>query len=160
MKSQIAIAMTAAYVAFAVPASAQDLDPKVPVQNFYAALNGEPAKFADALASTWMVHGSSPAVPDMDFKTYGKVAGEFLKGLPGFKYRIEAMHVAGEFVTVRGTVTATHGGVLFGVPATGNKVEFGAIDIHRVEGNKIAESWHIEDFTTVLGQIGALPKAN
>jgi predicted ester cyclase len=160
MKNLVAIALTAATVAFASPVYSQSTDPKAPVQDFYAALNGEPAKFADALASTWIVHGSSPAVPDMDFQTYGKVAGEFLKGLPSFKYRIDAMHVAGEFVTVRGTVTATHGGMLFGVPATGNQVEFGAIDIHRVEGNRIAESWHIEDFITVLGQIGGLPKAN
>jgi hypothetical protein len=30
-----------------------------------------------------------------------------------------------------------------------------AIDIHRLENGQIAETWHIEDFLSVLFQLGA-----
>jgi hypothetical protein len=32
--------------------------------------------------------------------------------------------------------------------------------MYRIEDGRIAESWHIEDFATLLGQIGSLPEGN
>src|SRR5262245_15955581 len=65
--------------------------------------------------------------------------------------------VCGDKATVRSTVTATHsGGDLFGIPAMGKPLQFMAIDIHRLENGQIAETWHIEDFLSVLFQLGAV----
>ena len=68
---------------------------------------------------------------------------------------VEDVLVAGDKAAVRSTIRGTHEGELFGIPGTGQPIEFMAIDIHRLEGRQIAETWHIEDFVSVLFQIGA-----
>ena len=40
-------------------------------------------------------------------------------------------------------------------PGTGQPIQFMAIDIHRLQDGQIVETWHIEDFLSVLFQIGA-----
>jgi predicted ester cyclase len=49
---------------------------------------------------------------------------------------------------------ATHGGPLFGVPATGNHVRWTAVDIYRMEDGKIAEERAADDLTAILHDIG------
>jgi predicted ester cyclase len=63
--------------------------------------------------------------------------------------------VCGDKAAVRSTIRATHEGELFGIPATGQPIEFMAIDIHRLQDGQIAETWHVEDFLSVLFQLGA-----
>jgi predicted ester cyclase len=40
-----------------------------------------------------------------------------------------------------------------GLPATGKKVLFTAMDIHRIDNGRIAETWHAEDFTKMVAQL-------
>jgi steroid delta-isomerase-like uncharacterized protein len=62
---------------------------------------------------------------------------------------LEAAHVV---------LTGTHNGELMGVAATGKTVEFGSIDIIRVEDGKVAEHWGVTDAMTLMQQLGALPE--
>jgi steroid delta-isomerase-like uncharacterized protein len=62
---------------------------------------------------------------------------------------LEAAHVV---------LTGTHKGELMGVPATDKTVEFGSIDIIRVEDGKVAEHWGVTDAMTLMQQVGALPE--
>jgi predicted ester cyclase len=55
---------------------------------------------------------------------------------------------------MRFVIDATHGGPLFGVPATGNHVHWTAIDIYRMEDGKIAEEWAADDGIAILHDIG------
>ncbi len=45
----------------------------------------------------------------------------------------------GDKVIARYTVTGTHEGEYYGIPATGNKIEFGVIDIFHIKEGKIVE---------------------
>ncbi len=63
--------------------------------------------------------------------------------------------VAGDKVAVRSTGRGTQQGPLLGIPPTGRQVEFMAIDIHRLANGQIAETWHIEDYLSVIFQLGA-----
>jgi predicted ester cyclase len=139
-----------AYAANAIPAA---------VQSFYNAINGDPSQFAVALDPQWVVHPSSPIAPPSDFKAYAEAAAKAVNGLQGLSYKIEAVHVAGDFVTVRGTISAKQGGAWFGIPSTGKNIRMGAIDVHRLANGKIAESWHIEDFVSAFQQVGSFPPA-
>ena len=160
MSASMSTSLRATVVAFTLAApgapALADSDPAAIVEGFYDGLNGGgPAAFERALADDWIVHGTSPSLPTLDFDAYLEALSGFSAGLTDSVYTIEAVHAADDVVTVRGTITGTHSGPLFGVPATGTRVEFGAIDVHRVEDDTIAESWHVEDFATLLGQIGA-----
>ena len=46
-----------------------------------------------------------------------------------------------ERIAVRARFTGTHSAELCGVPATGKKISFEALEIFRMENSKIVESW-------------------
>ena len=60
----------------------------------------------------------------------------------------------GDLVAMRFVVNASHSGPLFGVPATGNHVQWTAVDVDRMENGKIAEEWAADDLTAILHDMG------
>ena len=44
-------------------------------------------------------------------------------------------------VAVRARFTATHSAEIYGIPATGKRICFEALEIFRIENGRIAESW-------------------
>jgi predicted ester cyclase len=61
----------------------------------------------------------------------------------------------GDRVIVRGEVTGTPAGDLFGVPHTGKSFRIMAIDIQTIQDGKIARTYHIENWLSALGQLRA-----
>ena len=58
---------------------------------------------------------------------------------------------------VRWTNAGTHIGEFAGVPATGRTFTIAGIDIYRVEGDLLAEHWHVVDQLAMLGKLGLRP---
>jgi ketosteroid isomerase-like protein len=84
-----------------------------------------------------------------------KVVGGFAESIPDMKFEIREMLVAGDRVIVRGEVTGTPAGVLFGVPPTGKSFKIMAIDIQTIKDGKIAKTFHMENWLSALGQLRA-----
>jgi ketosteroid isomerase-like protein len=84
-----------------------------------------------------------------------KVVGGFAKSIPDMKFEIKEVLVAGERVIVRGEVTGTPAGDLFGVPHSGKSFRIMAIDIQTVRDGKIARTYHLENWLSALGQLRA-----
>lgn len=63
----------------------------------------------------------------------------------------------GDKVVARVTLNGTHRGEFFGVPATGRRVAYEAIDISRIAGGRLVEHWGIPDYLSLLQQLGASP---
>ena len=64
---------------------------------------------------------------------------------------------SGDLVALRQVVSATHNGNLLGVPATGRRITWDAVDIYRVtDDGRISEQWAFEDFAAILSQTGAI----
>src|SRR5437660_10738933 len=59
-----------------------------------------------------------------------KVVGGFAKSIPDMKFDVKEVLVAGDRVIVRGEVTGTPAGDLFGVPNTGKRCRIIAIDVY------------------------------
>lgn len=57
-------------------------------------------------------------------------------------------------VAMRFVVEGTHAGEFFGVPPTGNRVRWDAVDVYRLENGRIAEEWAADDLTAILYQLG------
>jgi predicted ester cyclase len=72
-------------------------------------------------------------------------------------WQIEEIFSTGDRVTVRWTGSGEHVGDVNGIPPTGKKVRVDAISIHRVKGDKIAETWEVWDTLGFLQQIGVVP---
>src|SRR3984893_3169860 len=84
-----------------------------------------------------------------------KVVGGFAKSIPDMRFEIKEVLVAGDRVIVRGEVTGTPAGDLFGVPHTGKSFRMMAIDIQTVKDGKIAKTFHMENWLSALGQLRA-----
>ena len=84
-----------------------------------------------------------------------KVVGNFAKSIPDMKFEIREVLVADDRVIVRGEVTGTPAGELFGVPHTGKSFKIMAIDIQTIKDGKIAKTYHMENWLSALGQLRA-----
>lgn len=63
---------------------------------------------------------------------------------------------AGDKVITRSVGTGTQRSEFLGLPATGKRMHFRAIDVHRFEDGRIVESWHLQDYYAMLAQLGAI----
>jgi hypothetical protein len=84
-----------------------------------------------------------------------KVVSNLANSIPDMKFDIKEVLVAGDRVIVRGEVTGTPAGELFGVPHTGKSFRMMAIDIQTIKGDKIAKTFHMENWLSALGQLRA-----
>src|SRR6266567_3340924 len=82
-----------------------------------------------------------------------KVVGNFANTIPDMKFDIKEVLVAGDRVIVRGEVSGTPAGDLFGVPHTGKSFRIMAIDIQTIRDGKIARTYHLENWLSALGQL-------
>ncbi len=85
-------------------------------------------------------------------------AADFRQGFPDVVSTIENLIAEGDRVAARWSARATHHGEYKGISPTGNEVEFTGISVYRIEGNRIAESWTVEDELGLMRQIGAVPE--
>ena len=81
----------------------------------------------------------------------------FLGALPDLVAEEQDVIASDDLVAVRLVVTATHKGDLLGIPATGRRVQWNAIDIYRVtDQGKISEEWASDDMAAFGSQLGAI----
>jgi predicted ester cyclase len=84
-----------------------------------------------------------------------KAVSNFANSIPDMKFDIKEVLVAGDRVIVRGEVSGTPAGDLFGVPHTGRSFKVMAIDIQTLKDGKIARTYHLENWVSALGQLRA-----
>ena len=76
-----------------------------------------------------------------------------LLGMPDFRTEIQDLIAEGDKVVARVIMTGTHTGNFYGIPSTGNHVEFSGIFIARIANGKIVEHWGEEDSFSLLKQL-------
>ncbi len=81
----------------------------------------------------------------------------FRAAFPDLSYSIEAELAEGDLVVTRFFAQGTHLGPFLGAPPTGKKVSYGGMDLNRVVGGKIVESWVNYDALALLQQVGLVP---
>jgi predicted ester cyclase len=84
-----------------------------------------------------------------------KVVSNFASTIPDMKFEIREVLVAGDRVIVRGEVTGTPSGELFGVPHSGNSFRIMAVDIQAIRDGKIAKTYHMENWLSAISQLRA-----
>jgi steroid delta-isomerase-like uncharacterized protein len=84
-----------------------------------------------------------------------KVVSNFANTIPDMKFDIKEVLIAGDRVIVRGEVTGTPSGELFGVPHSGKSFRIMAVDIQTIRDGKIAKTFHMENWLSAIGQLRA-----
>jgi predicted ester cyclase len=78
----------------------------------------------------------------------------FIGALPDIDAVEQEMVAEGNSVWVRYVINATHQGDLLGIPATGRKVQWTAVDVYHLSEGKITEEWAEDDLLAILHDIG------
>ena len=90
---------------------------------------------------------------DVSLQFYQMVFSAF----PDLIENINDVIAEGDKVVISVTNTASHKGVFQGIPATGKKVVFNAVDIFRVVDGKITDEWSFPDQLGMMQQLGIIP---
>ena len=99
-------------------------------------------------------HDLSNAYPEVTGEGIPDFLAELLRGAPDLKLNIQDAFSAGDRVTVRFTLDGTHEGPLLGVAGTGKRFSINQINIYRMEGGQVVETWQLPDLAGFLKQIG------
>jgi predicted ester cyclase len=78
----------------------------------------------------------------------------FIEALPDLTATEQDIVAEGDTVAVRYIVEATHKGNLLGIPATGRRVRWEALDVYRASNGKIVEEWAGDDMLAILANLG------
>jgi predicted ester cyclase len=141
--------------ALAQSATPSPSDAEAIVRSFYEPFStGATSVYDTILAEDWVDHPLGPG-QQPGREGFKPLIEMFRSVFPDLQVINEDVIVCGDKAAVRSAWRGTHQGELLGIPATGRPVEFMTIDIHRVENDQIVETWHIEDFLSVLFQLGA-----
>jgi predicted ester cyclase len=123
--------------------------PVVPV----AAAHGCGAVVAEGFCRPFRATGVSPDTAGMK---------QFIAGLHAafseVVITIEDMVAEGDRLVGRWVMRGTNTGSFNGMPATGRTVTLSGFDLLRVEGDRFAEVWHVEDIAGMLQQLGVIPQ--
>lgn len=113
---------------------------------------GMSAVVAEVLAPNWVSHGDYTTEVNTPEKMIALMQG-LGASVPDLNLAIEEIIVEGNRYVVRGRMTGTPTGDFFGVAPTGKSFEIMTIDIHTVEGGRIVESYHVEDWAGAIRQL-------
>lgn len=88
---------------------------------------------------------------------FKQIVTMFVSAFPDLDITIEEVVAEGDMVASRGTARGTHQGEFNGIPATGNSVTMGFIDLWRVSEGKFIENWAQLDMLSMMQQLGVVP---
>lgn len=77
----------------------------------------------------------------------------FREAFPDVTITIDDIFGSDDKVAVRLTFRGTHRGPFLGIQPTGREIEFGSLELYRVEGDLIAEEWVSPDIAALMRQI-------
>ena len=99
-------------------------------------------------------------VPDLHGPGGAKAMVQSLRSaIPDVHFRIDHLIADGDMVVGAFTIEGTHLGELHGIPPTGRRVKFCAIDVWRFEDGKITERpAAVADIFSMLQQLGIVPE--
>ena len=132
-------------------------DNKAAVRRFFNALNEDRLAEleADVLAPNYRL--SFDGHPPLERAGAIAFFAAFLAAFPGIHHTIEDQFAADDRVATRIVVRGQHQADFMGMPPTGKEIMIGAINIHRFDGDKIAEQWVNSDALGLMQQLGAIP---
>ncbi|GAA2036163.1 hypothetical protein GCM10009819_20920 [Agromyces tropicus] len=126
------------------------------VRRFFEAWSRHDVEAAASLMTEDFVNNSSQGRGRDSVREEGAY---WFTAFPDAEVAVEDLITQGDKVVARIHATATHRGEFLGTAPTGRAIQLDEIDIFRVEGGSIAESWSIPDVFGLLNQLGAFEHA-
>lgn len=127
------------------------------VERLYAAFNQQDPDLLDtAVTPDWndipLAPGQGPGPEGLK-----PIIRSFIAALPDVKITIHDLVQLPGKIAVRGEISGTHRGELFGIAPTGKAVSFRIHEFHALDGERITTTWHMEDWFGLFLQLGRFP---
>ncbi len=131
-------------------------DYKALAQQMFDSMTGDVD--VDAMVDRFMAEDfvEHEAIPGMDNtrETPRQLFKMLLTAFPDFRASVQELLQDGDKVVARVTFSGTHEGEFLGMPASGNRVEWGVIDIMQFRGDKCIAHWGVMDMAAAMAQMG------
>lgn len=132
---------------------------KATMQRLYDVIAGGNLNVIDEIIASSMIdHEELPGISGENgremFRNFLIVLRD---AFPDLSVEVHDMIAEGDTVASRITMRGTHQGKFLGIPASGNQMNMGVIDITRFADGKAVEHWGQSDSLGLLQQIGAIP---
>jgi predicted ester cyclase len=111
----------------------------------------------EIFASDYTDHTTTPPGIPAGRAGIKAIASALRKGFPDLAYRVDLQVAEGDFVSGYVTVSGTHKGEVFGMPATGKHAEWTESHLVKMANGKITEHWGVVDQLGMLRQLGLAP---
>ncbi|GAB3371407.1 ester cyclase [Massilia agri] len=127
------------------------------VQRLYDAFSlHDPDLIDEAVTPDWddipLAPGQAPGPAGMK-----PIIRSVIAAFPDVRIVVHDMVQAPGRIAVRGEITGTHEGELFGIAPTGKAVRFRIHEFHALDGGRITTTWHMEDWYGLFLQLGRFP---
>ena len=128
------------------------------VRNFYeTVINRQNTVIANSLMTEdFKMHDPPPGYEGTRDGTK-KFFMELFKAFPDMKLKVDQMVNEGDMVAVRVSGGGMHKGAFMGMPPSNKKINMNGMEIWRVTGGRVAESWGVWDTAGMLQQLGVMP---
>lgn len=99
---------------------------------------------------------NSPGIPNLPTGPEGlkPIIFAVRQGLPDLHFEIDDIVLTENKVAIRCTMTGTHLGDLFGIPATGKSIKVNQMQFETIRNGKIIEHWRQSDELGMMRQLG------
>jgi steroid delta-isomerase-like uncharacterized protein len=111
----------------------------------------------ELFAPDFLLHDSSVPQEVRGVEALKQYITMYRAAYPDTHFTVEDQIAEGYEVVTRWTGQGTHQGELMGIPPTGNQVTVTGIEVDRVSGGKIEESWVSYDALGMMQQLGIVP---
>jgi steroid delta-isomerase-like uncharacterized protein len=131
-----------------------DADKKV-VSDFAEAVFAKKdlSKVEQFMKPDYIQHNPLVAQGSAGFKEF---FSKWFASVPDWNYTLKKLVAEGDEVWVFGAYSGTLKSEWLGVPASGQKYAFDAVDIFRIQDGKLAEHWDVMDIYGLFKQLGAI----
>ena|ERR1700680_1021045 len=127
---------------------------RIPLEVFE---QGRLAVVDEICASDIIEHGTPPPGIPQGREGIKAIASALRKGFPDIKYKLDHQIAEGDFVASYVTVSGTHKGEIFGMPATGKHATWAEAHFVKLVNGKMTEHWGVTDQLGMLRQLGLAP---
>ena len=110
----------------------------------------------ELLADDYVNHSSSLPGSPLGPAGVKPIVAAMRQAFPDLHYTIEHVVIGRDAVAVRTTMTGTHEGDLFGIPATGRRVAVTQMTLEQLRDGKIVAHWRNTDELGLMRQLGVV----
>lgn len=110
----------------------------------------------EMVSDDFVIHFPRPGEDIRGPENVKKFYAELRNAFPDLSFRILDLVAEENKVVTHWTATGTHKGEFKGIPATGKRVTFNAIDIDKISDGKFVECWTNVDELGLMQQLGVI----